>query len=100
MLTIKIYCDILYLSVNGYHNKGKYILKNFTAINEEISVDGESHLSYGIRCNNYEEVLEIRDITSEKEKIDYIVEQFNKEQPERQHIYDIIENYLIDFTGF
>lgn len=100
MLTIKIYCDILYLSVNGYHNKGKYILKNFTAINEEISVDGESHLSYGIRCNNYEEVLEIRDITSEKEKIDYIVEHFNKEQPERQHIYDIIENYLIDFTGF
>ena len=37
---------------------------------------------------------------SEKEKIDFIVEQFNKEQPERQHIYDIIENYLIDFTGF
>lgn len=100
MSTIKIYCAILYLSVNGYHNKGKYKLNNFTVIKEETSVDGEDHLSYGIRCNNNEEVLEIRDITSDKDKIDFIVEEFNKEQPERQHIYDIIENYLIDFTGF
>ena len=37
---------------------------------------------------------------SNKDKIDFVVEQFNNEQQERQHIYDIIENYLIDFTGF
>ena len=91
---------MIYLSVNEYHNKGKYNLKNFTVINEEVTVDGESHLSYGIRCNNYEEVLEIKDITSEKDKIDFIVEQFNREQPEQMHIHDIIENYLIDFTDF
>lgn len=100
LLTIITHYAILFLSVNGYHNKGKYNLKNFTTIKETVTVDGETHLSYGIRCNNYEEVLEIKDITSEKEKIDFIVEQFNREKPEEQHIYDIIENYLIDFTDF
>ena len=99
-LTIKISYDMLSLSVNEYHNKEKYKLNNFTTITEKITVEGKDHLSYGIRCNNYEEVLEIKDITSEIEKIDFIVEKFNREQPEEQHIYDIIENYLIDFTDF
>ena len=65
-LTIKISYDMLSLSVNEYHNKEKYKLNNFTTITEKITVEGKDHLSYGIRCNNYEEVLEIKDITSEK----------------------------------
>lgn len=55
---------------------------------------------YGINCYYPKEVIKIEDITTEKEKAELIVNTFNMHQPEKVHIYDIIENFLMDFDEF
>ncbi len=75
-------------------------MNNFAVIEEKISENGEEHLSYGISFPYEDGMREIRNITVDKEKIDFIVAAFNKEQPQAMQIDDILENYLLDFTDF
>lgn len=44
--------------------------------------------------------LQLEDITTEWDQIEYIINAFNTHLPEEVHIYDILENYLLDFTDF
>lgn len=69
------------------------------ALIKETSNNG-GMVQYGIRCIYPSGEIIINDITTEKDTAKEIVETFNREQPEMIHIYDIIENHLIDFKGF
>lgn len=75
-------------------------MNNFTLISKKQSNEEGDFESYGIRCNCFESHLVIEDITTEWDQIDYILNAFNTFMPEEVHIYDILENYLLDFTDF
>lgn len=75
-------------------------MKNFEVIKERASIGGEEYISYGIRCRYEDEVLDIKDITEDKNKIEFIANIFNRHNPHKVHIYDILENYLVDFEDF
>lgn len=55
---------------------------------------------YGLKCQFGTEEILINDITTERERAELIYNTFNAEKPDKVHIYDILENYLIDFGGF
>lgn len=71
----------------------------FTVIREDFNKEDKTY-NFGIKCVYPDEEVVISDITNIKENADYIAETFNAEQPEKVHIFDIIENYLLDFNGF
>lgn len=75
-------------------------MNNFTLISKKYSEKEGEKDSYGILCNCYESKLIIEDITTEWDQIEYILNSFNKELPDEIHIFDILENYLLDFTEF
>lgn len=75
-------------------------MNNFTLISKKQSNEEGDFESYGIRCNCFESKLAIEDITTEWDQIEYIINTFNIHLPEEVHIYDILENYLLDFTDF
>ncbi|MCH5202399.1 MAG: hypothetical protein J1F17_04245 [Oscillospiraceae bacterium] len=75
-------------------------MKSFEVIKESASTGDGYYISYGIRCRYQDEILDIKDITEDKNKIEFIVNIFNKHNPHKVHIYDILENYLINFEDF
>lgn len=75
-------------------------MNNFTLISKKQSNEEGDFESYGIRCNCFDSNLAIEDITTEWDQIEYIINAFNTHLPEEVHIYDILENYLLDFTDF
>lgn len=81
------------------YSKGRN-MNNFTLISKKQSNEEGDFETYGIRCNCFESHLVIEDITTEWDQIDYILNAFNTFMPEEVHIYDILENYLLDFTDF
>lgn len=99
ILTLNNYCVIISLPVNGSVLKGRN-MNNFTLISKKQSNEEGDFETYGIRCNCFESHLVIEDITTEWDQIDYILNAFNTFIPEEVHIYDILENYLLDFTDF
>lgn len=99
ILTLNNYCVIISLPVNGSALKGRN-MNNFTLISKKQSNEEGDFETYGIRCNCFESHLVIEDITTEWDQIDYILNTFNTFMPEEVHIYDILENYLLDFTDF
>lgn len=99
ILTLNNYCVIISLPVNGSVLKGRN-MNNFTLISKKQSNEEGDFETYGIRCNCFESHLVIEDITTEWDQIDYILNAFNTFMPEEVHIYDILENYLLDFTDF
>lgn len=99
VLTLNNYCVIISLPVNGSVLKGRN-MNNFTLISKKQSNEEGDFETYGIRCNCFESHLVIEDITTEWDQIDYILNAFNTFMPEEVHIYDILENYLLDFTDF
>lgn len=99
ILTLNNYCVIISLPVNGSALKGRN-MNNFTLISKKQSNEEGDFETYGIRCNCFESHLVIEDITTEWDQIDYILNAFNTFMPEEVHIYDILENYLLDFTDF
>lgn len=99
ILTLDNHCVIISLPVNGSALKGRN-MNNFTLISKKQSNEEGDFETYGIRCNCFESHLVIEDITTEWDQIDYILNAFNTFMPEEVHIYDILENYLLDFTDF
>lgn len=99
ILTLNNHCVIISLPVNGSVLKGRN-MNNFTLISKKQSNEEGDFETYGIRCNCFESHLVIEDITTEWDQIDYILNVFNTFMPEEVHIYDILENYLLDFTDF
>lgn len=99
ILTLNNYCVIISLPVNSSVLKGRN-MNNFTLISKKQSNEEGDFETYGIRCNCFESHLVIEDITTEWDQIDYILNAFNTFMPEEVHIYDILENYLLDFTDF
>jgi hypothetical protein len=81
------------------YSKGR-TMNNFTLISKKQTNEKGDFESYGIRCNCFESNLAIEDITTERDQIEYIINAFNIHLPEEVHIYDILENYLLDFTDF
>jgi hypothetical protein len=76
-------------------------LNNFIILKKQIEDDKSNSLtSYGIGYFNGANFIEINDITCDENLINMISEVFNTEQPDPIHIMDILENFLIDFTGF
>ncbi len=98
-MTLNNHCVIISLPVNGSALKGRN-MNNFTLISKKQSNEEGDFETYGIRCNCFESHLVIEDITTEWDQIDYILNAFNTFMPEEVHIYDILENYLLDFTDF
>ena len=99
ILTLNNHCVIISLPVNGSVLKGRN-MNNFTLISKKQSNEEGDFETYGIRCNCFESHLVIEDITTEWDQINYILNAFNTFMPEEVHIYDILENYLLDFTDF
>ena len=99
ILTLNNHCVIISLPVNGSVLKGRN-MNNFTLISKKQSNEEGDFETYGIRCNCFESHLVIEDKTTEWDQIDYILNAFNTFMPEEVHIYDILENYLLDFTDF
>lgn len=99
ILTLDNHCVIISLPVNGSVLKGRN-MNNFTLISKKQSNEEGDFETYGIRCNCFESHLVIEDITTEWDQINYILNAFNTFMPEEVHIYDILENYLLDFTDF
>ena len=81
------------------YSKGRK-MNNFTLISKKQSNEEGDFESYGIWCNCFDSNLVIEDITTEWDQIEYIFNAFNTHLPEEVHIYDILENYLLDFTDF
>ena len=69
-------------------------------VNKEIINNEEDKYTYGIVCKYPDEEIVINDVTTEPGKAQHIVDVFNREQPEKVHIYDILENYLLDYVSF
>lgn len=57
-----------------------------------ISCEGESYISYGIRCINTGR--DISDVTMNYAKITEFVELLNKENLHEIHLMDVIEDFL------
>lgn len=61
--------------------------------------DSDAYTAYGIcvcsmENNQRKEVLKVSDVSTDKEKVDNLVDLCNKEQLEPVHIYDVIEDCL------
>ena len=77
-------------------------------MNTFVITSGETDISKGTsHCRTYGLVavyndvrLKIEDITTDREKIEYIAATLNAEQPELVHLEEILENFLLDFNGF
>lgn len=59
---------------------------------KNISCEGESYISYGIRCINTGRV--VTDVTTNYTKITEFVELLNKENLDEIHLMDVIEDFL------
>lgn len=57
-----------------------------------ISCEGESYISYGIRCINTGR--DVSDVTVNYAKITEFVELLNKENVDEIHLMDVIEDFL------
>lgn len=57
-----------------------------------ISCEGESYISYGIRCINTGR--EVSDVTTNYVKITEFVELLNKENLDEIHLMDVVEDFL------
>ncbi|MBQ9673440.1 MAG: hypothetical protein IJV39_02320 [Ruminococcus sp.] len=66
----------------------------------ETSGEQSDEQSYGLAYIDNGIKVTINDITPEREKIEFIAEVFNREQPEPIHIEEILENFLMNFTDF
>jgi hypothetical protein len=56
--------------------------------------------TFGLTASDGDTHLQIDDITTDREKIEFIVTTFNTEQPELVHLEEILENYLLDLNSF
>lgn len=59
---------------------------------KEIISEGERYIVYGISC----EATSIDDVSSDKEKVERLISQFNRFSLSPVHLRDAVEDYLLN----
>lgn len=57
----------------------------------EVSVDGESYFSYGIKCGE----ITVNDLSTNREKVQQFVDSCNRLKLSPTHIFDAVEDFVI-----
>ncbi|MBQ9680712.1 MAG: hypothetical protein IJV48_08545 [Ruminococcus sp.] len=56
------------------------------------------YTAYGIEAAEQNQIIsQIEDISTDKEKMLWLIEKFNNEKPELSHMEQMIEDFLYDF---
>ena len=59
-----------------------------------VSDEGVTYEAYGIKAQLLADIVEISDVTTEREEIDALVDMCNREELDIIHIYDVVEDFL------
>lgn len=79
------------------HEKSSFDLKYYI-LEEEVELESSKHIGYGIEIEKQEssriEKSQIKDITTDQTRIDYIVKSLMKNSVTPIHLHDVIEEML------